>query len=341
MTIPSPSRIVILEDQAAPADPNTRINSLEEVIKRISESMEAMKKTNDDLVSRLPLRKQPRHEERRKPVGREKIRDKEEESSVHGDHHARTHSEKNSSNKKSHQTKTLTEQSSEEASSYQPSQHSRSHRSRIDKADGKKSQAKQDMKDFQEKYKEMVLFMKNGEGQSITEHLMTKTTLPFTNRVLDFLLPNKFKDPRVDKYDGSGDPSDHVEGFHVHLVLHGTLDEIACRAFLLTLKGVAKDWFSNLKPQSIDNFDTLRRQFMNQFLAVRRRKKNPAYLLSLVQEKEEPLKDYLHRFNQEKFTVENLDDQTILSALMNGIKADGPLMAELAQRPTLVPSTSL
>jgi hypothetical protein len=45
------------EDQAAPADPDTRISSLEEVIKRISESMEAMKKTNEDLASRLPLQK--------------------------------------------------------------------------------------------------------------------------------------------------------------------------------------------------------------------------------------------------------------------------------------------
>jgi hypothetical protein len=159
------------------------------------------------------------------------------------------------------------------------------------------------MKDFQEKYKEMVLFMENREGQSTAEHLMTKTTLPFTNRVLNFPLPDKFKDPRVDKYDGSGDPFDHVEGFRAHLALHGTPDEIACRAFPLTLKGVAKDWFNNLKPQSIDNFDMIGRQFMNQFLDIHRRKKNPAYLLSLVQEKEEPLKDYLHRFNQEKLTV--------------------------------------
>jgi hypothetical protein len=119
MTIPSPSRVIIPEDQAAPADPDTRISSLEEVIKRISESMEAMKKTNEDLASRLPLQKQPGHEEKRKPVGKEKMRDREEESYVHGDH--RTHSEKNSSNKRSHQTKTSTEQSSEEASSYQPS----------------------------------------------------------------------------------------------------------------------------------------------------------------------------------------------------------------------------
>jgi hypothetical protein len=33
--------------------------------------------------------------------------------------------------------------------------------------------------------------------------------------------------------------------------------------------------------------------------------------------------------------VESLDEQTILSALMNGIKTEGPLMAKLAQRLTL------
>jgi hypothetical protein len=141
MIIPSPLRVVIPKDQETPADLNTRISSLEEVIMHISELMEAMKKTNEDLVSKLPLQKQLGHEERHKPAGKEKIRDKEEESSVHGDHHARTHSEKDSSNKKSHQTKTLTEQSSEEASSYQPSRCSRTHRSRISKTEGKKNQA--------------------------------------------------------------------------------------------------------------------------------------------------------------------------------------------------------
>jgi hypothetical protein len=137
---------------------------------------------------------------------------------------------------------------------------------------------------------------------------MTKTTSPFTDRVMRFPLPDKFKDPRVDKYDGSGDPFDHVEGFRTHLAPHGTPDEIACRAFPFTLKGVAKEWFSNLKPQSIDSFDMLGCQFLNQFLAVQRRKKNPAYLISLVQGKAKSLKDYLQRFNQEQLTVESLHE---------------------------------
>jgi hypothetical protein len=64
MAIPSPSRVAQLEALVRPEDPNTRITLLEEVIKRISESMEAMKKTNEDIASRLPPWKEPGHEER-------------------------------------------------------------------------------------------------------------------------------------------------------------------------------------------------------------------------------------------------------------------------------------
>jgi hypothetical protein len=65
------------------------------------------------------------------------------------------------------------------------------------------------------------------------------------------------------------------------------------------------------------------------------RKKNPTYLLSLVQGKTEPLKDYMQRFNWEKLTIESPNELMVLSALMNGIRTEGPLMAELARRLTL------
>jgi hypothetical protein len=38
----------------------------------------------------------------------------------------------------------------------------------------------------------------------------------------------------------------------------------------------------------------------------------------------------MQRFNREKLIVENPNEQIVLSALMNGIRAEGPLMAELA-----------
>jgi hypothetical protein len=78
---------------------------------------------------------------------------------------------------------------------------------------------------------------------------------------MKFPFLDKFKVPRVDRYDGSGDHFDHMEGFRANLILYGTPDQIACRAFPLTLKRVAKEWFGNLSSKSIDNFDTLDANF--------------------------------------------------------------------------------
>jgi hypothetical protein len=69
----SPQRIAQPEALVIPEDPNTRIISLEEVIKRISKSMEAIKKANEDIASRLPPRMEPRLEEKREAKRKGKI----------------------------------------------------------------------------------------------------------------------------------------------------------------------------------------------------------------------------------------------------------------------------
>ena len=55
-------------------------------------------------------------------------------------------------------------------------------------------------------------------------------------------------------------------------------------------------------------------------------------MLTLRQGKEETLKDFMLRFSKEKLEVDNPDDKTMLNALMQGIRAEGPLMAELARK---------
>jgi hypothetical protein len=148
MIIPSPLRVAQPEAQGIPKDPNTWITSLEEVIKCISESTKAMKKTNEDITSQLPHRKESGHEERHKPKGKEKVQDghEEEESSIHDNHHTATQSEKSSSNKRSHSAETPTQQSSKEESSYRPSRHSRP-----SKTEDRKIKVDQDVKDLKEK----------------------------------------------------------------------------------------------------------------------------------------------------------------------------------------------
>jgi hypothetical protein len=55
--------------------------------------------------------------------------------------------------------------------------------------------------------------------------------------------------PHMLLFDGNSDPIEHLETYRAHLNLHGTIDEITCRAFPLTLKDNTHDWFGRFRPQ--------------------------------------------------------------------------------------------
>ena len=114
-----------------------------------------------------------------------------------------------------------------------------------------------DMEDLKKKYTKLSHQLACKEKKSTAKELMDNTNLPFTYRVLCFPLLDKIKMPCVDKYDGNGDPAEHVENLCHHFSLHGTPDEIACRTFPLTLVGIAKDCFARLPTKSVDNFKDL------------------------------------------------------------------------------------
>jgi len=142
---------------------------------------------------------------------------------------------------------------------------------------------------------------RNDKSRSVVvDKLLMGTDSPFTRRVANYRLPEKFKLPQILSYAGDRDPLDHLENFLAHLYLHGTPDEVACRAFPLTLSGNARDWFRKLPPNSVDQFKELSKIFLTEFLAFRTRKNPSRYLLSLHQQSNESLKEFMARFNQEK-----------------------------------------
>ena len=114
------------------------------------------------------------------------------------------------------------------------------------------------MKDLEEKYVGILRRMDGKDPKMTAWKMLDDENLPFSKRVRAYTMLDKFKMPRVEKYDGSGDPQAHLEAFREHIILHGILDEIACRAFPLTLKGVANDWFTGLPPKSVGTFKKLR-----------------------------------------------------------------------------------
>jgi hypothetical protein len=107
---------------------------------------------------------------------------------------------------------------------------------------------------------------------------------------MSYPIPEKFKVPPVKSYDGTGNPVGHLKSCKAHIDLHATSDEIACRAFPLTLEGSAQEWFGGLPANSIDSFEDLAKIFLTQFLASKKHKNTLQYMLALKQREIEPLK---------------------------------------------------
>ena len=102
----------------------------------------------------------------------------------------------------------------------------------------------------------------------------------------------KFKAPSLEKYNGQGDPEDHVMNYKTAMRLLGATDALMCLAFPTTLKGHARDWYNNLPRGSIVSFRNLVVLFCNQFAAGKKRKRDATCLLSVTQRNDEKLRDY-------------------------------------------------
>ena len=98
------------------------------------------------------------------------------------------------------------------------------------------------------------------------DRMVRATDLPFTTAVLECPVPSKFHLPQLELFNGLKDPQDHLNTFKTTLGLQKPPDEILCRSFPTTLKGVAREWFTKLPTSSIDNFEQLSNTFLRHFI---------------------------------------------------------------------------
>ena len=85
----------------------------------------------------------------------------------------------------------------------------------------------------------------------------------------------------METYNESKDPLDHLESFKTLMHLQGVVDKIIYRAFPTMRKGLARIWFSRLKPKSISTFKELSAQFASHFIGGHRYKKSTACLMNI------------------------------------------------------------
>ena len=142
--------------------------------------------------------------------------------------------------------------------------------------------------------------------------LVQQTESPFTAEVLHFPLPTKFRMPQIEAFDGMKDHVDHLNTYKNQMELYGYQDPMRCRAFTITLKGLALAWFNKLPLALVLSFKELSVAFVSQFIGAWTYRKPSCHLLTIKQGPQENLRSYVQRFNldplrvyipNEKFTI--------------------------------------
>ena len=160
----------------------------------------------------------------------------------------------------------------------------------------------QRFKDLQQELSHMKEVVK-GRTPDTMDTLVQQTESPFTQEVLNYPLPAKFRMPQIEAFDGVKDPVDHLNTYKNQMELHGYPDPVRCRAFATTLKGPAMAWFNRIPPSTIPSFRELSIAFVSHFIGARTYR-NPSYhLLTIKQGSQETLKSYVQRFNAESLKI--------------------------------------
>ncbi|GFZ01116.1 hypothetical protein Acr_14g0007510 [Actinidia rufa] len=166
--------------------------------------------------------------------------------------------------------------------------------------------------------------------------LIRQNEPPFIERVMRTRVSSRFKLPtHLGVYEGKTDLMDHLDSYKKLMLLQGYSDEVMCKAFSATLKGLARSWFRKLSPGTIDSFSDLSKLFVVNFMSCRTRQKNASYLFTIHQKEAKSLKDYVKWFNQAILEVEDPSDKVVIMAMMEGLRS-GPLFDSLSQN---VPET--
>ena len=113
--------------------------------------------------------------------------------------------------------------------------------------------------------------------------LVQQTESPFTVEVLHFPLPTKFRMPHIEAFDGMKDPVDHLNTYKNQMELHGYQDPVRCRAFAITLKGLALAWFNRLPPALVPSLNELSIAFVSHFIKAQTYRKPSYHLLTVKQ----------------------------------------------------------
>ncbi|XP_031268350.1 uncharacterized protein LOC116126817 [Pistacia vera] len=146
---------------------------------------------------------------------------------------------------------------------------------------------------------------------------------PFIDIIAVMKMPQKFTFPNMKHYDGTTDLDDYIASCKQRMLamtiprdLH---EAYMCKSFGFSLMGPALQWYTNLPNNFIESFLQLMDTFVEQFASNKKLEKLSDDLYRIRQHCNEPLLEYVGRFNHKKVSIPYYNQETTVDAIKKGL----------------------
>ncbi|KAL0427211.1 UNVERIFIED_CONTAM: hypothetical protein Slati_2895900 [Sesamum latifolium] len=116
---------------------------------------------------------------------------------------------------------------------------------------------------------------------------------PFSPAILAEALSAGVKVSNLLEYEGTGDSQEHLDKFYAKIDWYDLSDAAYCKVFRTMLSKRALAWFNQLPTGTISSLEQLTHCFLPHFSMNKRVPKTAAFLFTIHQKENEPLRDYM------------------------------------------------
>ncbi|KAL0410860.1 UNVERIFIED_CONTAM: hypothetical protein Slati_3675700 [Sesamum latifolium] len=141
---------------------------------------------------------------------------------------------------------------------------------------------------------------------------------PFSPAILAEALPAGIKVSNLPEYDGTGDPQ-HLKKFYAKIDWYDLSDAAYCKVFPTTLSKRALTWFNQLPTETLSSLEQLTQYFLHHFSMNKKVPKTMAYLFTIRQRENEPLRDYVQRFMEAVHEVPHVNHEFLFNIIQQNL----------------------
>ena len=156
---------------------------------------------------------------------------------------------------------------------------------------------------------------------------------PFTRKIEEGMLPQRFTQPIFTVYNGQTDPMEHVSHLNQRMAVHSKNEALMCKVFPFSLGPLAIRWFDGLAVGSINSFKELTQAFGSCFITYSRVPQPLDSLLSMSMREGETLKTYSDRYWEMFNEIDGDLDDVAVRTFKVGLPTEHGLRKSLTGKP--------